>query len=290
MDRGASWTLITAAKPKPVRRAVKGKAAPTTKAKAPVKPKVEPKPGDRAVPTIVPALSEKVKILAFTEDDKNGIFAGTDSGLYRTYDIDKGWEKLPFGEGLNENVLAIYSSPLVPGTIWVGTATSGVLVTRDDGKTWSKTDATPSGIPISTITSDPTRPNYIYVGTTQSIYMSRDGGRSWVRAGRGNLSLGNFTTILVNPNNPDELFAASALEEDGGVFYSTDAGLKWKRVDSKDMKVPSRRVWTMAFDPADANTIYAGSHSSGVYRILRQQDTAAGDSSKGTASSTNQSN
>jgi photosystem II stability/assembly factor-like uncharacterized protein len=281
LDRGATWTLIAPPKPKPVRKApAKGRVAATAKAKAAAKPKAEEKPAAEAGPTIVPALSEKVKVLAFTEDDKNGMFAGTDNGLYRTYDIDKGWEKLPFGNGLNENVLAVYASPLVPGTIWVGTATSGLVVTRDDGKTWTKVDATPGGIPISTITSDPTRPNYIYVGTTQSIYLSRDGGRTWTRAGRGNLPLGNFTTILVNPSNPDELFAASALEEDGGVFYSSDAGLKWKRVDSKDMKVPSRRVWTMAFDPADANTIYAGSHSSGVYRILRRQDTAATDTTK----------
>ena len=47
-----------------------------------------------AGPKVIPAFTEKVKVLAFTEDDKNGFFAGTDNGLYRSYDIDKGWEKL----------------------------------------------------------------------------------------------------------------------------------------------------------------------------------------------------
>lgn len=277
LDRGASWTLM--APPKVVKKPVaKGKVA--AKPKAPAKPKTaEELAAEAAKPKVVTAFTEKVKVLALTEDDKNGFYAGTDNGLYRTYDIDKGWEKLPFGEGINENVFVVHSSPLVPGTIWVGTATSGVIVSKDDGKTWAKVDGLPAGIPVSSIASDPTRPNYLYAGTIQSIYLSRDGGRTWNRT-RGTLPLGNYTSILVNPGNPDEIFAASALESDGGIFFSSDAGMKWKRVDSKDMKVPSRRVWAMAFDPNDANTIFAGSHSSGVYRIHRRQDTAASEAAK----------
>jgi photosystem II stability/assembly factor-like uncharacterized protein len=280
LDRGMSWTLIAPPKPKPVRRPAPARGKVAAKAKVPPKPKAaEEKPADATGPKIIPAFTEKVKVLTFTEDEKNGIFAGTDNGLYRTYDVDKGWEKLSFGEGLNENVFVVYTTPLVPGTIWVGTATSGVIVSRDDGNTWTKVEGLPEGIPVSSIASDPTRPNYVYVGTTQSIYLSRDGGRTWNRT-RGTLPLGNYVSILIDPNNPDEIFAASALEADGGVFYSSDAGMKWKRVDSKDMKVPSRRVWAMAFDPTDSNTIFAGSHSSGVYRIHRKQDMAATDQPK----------
>ena len=278
LDRGISWTLIAPPKPKPVKK-VPAKGRGKAVAKKPVakpKPVVEA-PVEEAGPKIVPAFTEKVKVLAFTEDDKNGILAGTDTGLYRTYDIDKGWEKLPFGNGLNENVFVIHASPLVPGTIWAGTATSGVVVSRDDGKTWSKVEGLPEGIPISSITSDPKRPNYLYVGTIQSIYLSRDGGRTWNRT-RGTLPLGNYVSILIDPNNTDEIFAASALESDGGIFFSDDAGQKWRRVDSKEMKVPSRRVWTMAFDPNDPNTIFAGSHSSGVYKIERQQVSASAKS------------
>jgi hypothetical protein len=272
LDRGTTWTLLAPPKPKPVKKAPVAKAKP----KAVVKPTPTPEPVDPEVeanaPKFVVAFTEKVKVLTFTEDDKNGIFAGTDNGLYRTYDIDKGWDKLPFGIGLNQNVFVVHSTPLVPGTIWVGTA-KGALFSTDDGKTWSKVDGVPENVPVNSITSDPKRPNYVYIGTTQSIYFSRDGGRSWKRT-RGTLPLGNYASILIDPNNTDEIFAASSLEADGGIFYSDDAGEKWRRVDSKDMKVPSRRVWTMAFDPANSRTIFAGSHSSGVYRIDRRQESA----------------
>lgn len=274
IDRGINWTHYGAPKPvkKPaVKKAPAKKGVPVKKAAA--AKTVAPKPEAKQGPKIVLAILEKVKVLTYTEDDKNGIIAGTDNGLYRTYDITKGWEKLPFGEGINENVFAVHASPLTPGTIWVGTAGSGVLVTTDDGKTWSKTEGIPQNVPISSIASDPKRPNYIYVGTIHSFYLSRDGGRTWLRRG-GNLPLGNYASILVHPVNKDEIFVASALENDGGVFFSSDAGMNWRRVDSKNMVIPSRRVWAMAFDPNDPNRIFAGSHSSGVYRIERKSASA----------------
>ncbi len=287
-DRGNTWKLVEAPPPvkKPAsRRRSSAAARKGTTKKMTAAAKTSATPAKAAVankdeapvdPNFVPYLTEKVKVLTFTEDDKHGIFAGTDSGLYRSYDIAKGWEKIPLGDGLDNNIFVVYSTPLVPGTIWVGTASSGVLMSNDDGKTWAKTAGIPEKIPVSSIVSDPKRPNYIYVGTSQAFYLSRDGGRTWTRRG-GNLPVGNYTSILIDPNNSDELFVSSALESDGGVYYSENAGMKWKRLDAKDMKIPSRRVWAMAFDPQDSNRIFAGSHSSGVYVIERKREAAVVD-------------
>lgn len=292
IDRGVSWAPVTG--PPPVKKKAPVKKAPVRKApakkgKAAAKRAEPPKPEKIIDPVtgqeLIPVLNEKIKILVRTEDDKNGLLAGTDSGLYRTYDLTKGWEKITFGEGINHSVFAMAASPLVPGTIWVGTATSGVIVSRDNGETWEKLGGAPENVPISSIVIDPKRPNYIYVGSIHSLYLSRDGGRTWQRRG-GNLPLGNYTSILIDPRNSDEVLVSSALENDGGVYYSKDAGMNWKRVDSKELKLPSRRVWMMAFDPNDADRIYAGTHSSGVYVIDRNTDrTGAGQAS--TAVSTN---
>ncbi|MEQ1764134.1 MAG: YCF48-related protein, partial [Pyrinomonadaceae bacterium] len=276
VDRGLSWTLVAPPKPKaPVRKAVarKGKAPVKPVVKAVAKPATEP-----AGPVIVPALAETVKVLAFTNDDKGGLLAGTDKGLYRSYDITKGWEKLSLGD-LDDNIFAIHTTPLVPGTIWAGTSRSGVVVSTDDGKTWAKTNSSPDGIPVSSIATDPKRPNYLYVGTIHAFYLSRDGGRTWNRRG-GNLPLGNFTSILIDPNNTDTIILSSALETDGGIYISDDAGMKWKRFDSKELKLPSRRIWSLVFDPQNPHRMYAGTHSSGVYRIDRPVETAAVDTVK----------
>lgn len=262
VDRGMSWSQLVApkvpakkrAKKAPVKRGRKTAAAVTTTAVLPAEPK------------LVPALTQKVKVIESLPG--GGLIAGTDNGLYRSADLAKGWERVTLGPGMNENIFAVHISPGRPETIWVGTATSGVLVSRDSGQTWTKTNGAPDGVPVSSIATDPRRPDYVYVGTTQTFYVSRNGGQTWDRRG-GNLPLGNFTSILINPNNTDEVILSSALDADGGVYISTDAGNKWKRVDTKEMKLASRRVWSMAFDPRDPNRIYAATHSSGVYRIER---------------------
>lgn len=292
-DRGLSWTLLEAPPVKKKsavrRRARKGGAKKDAVKKSAAK---EVAPNSSAAantppdPNFVPYITEKVKVLAYTNDEKRGIFAGTDAGLYRSYDVSKGWERLPFGEGLATNVFVVYTTPLVPATIWAGTAGAGVLVSTDDGKTWSKVAGIPENVPITSIASDPKRPNYLYVGTGQSFYLSRDGGRNWIRRG-GSLPLGNYTSILIDPQNTDEIFVSSAIESDGGIYYSSDAGMKWKRLDSKDMKIPSRRVWAMAFDPTDSSRIFAGSHSSGVYIIERAQQNAKSEEPRKDAAAAN---
>ena len=266
-DRGESWTQVVAAKPpaKPKTRTI---AKKPVKKRLVVIAKTTPSAGS-ATPALLPAINDKIKILELLPGGNGGILAGTDQGLYRSCDLAKGWERLTFAPGMNDNVFAIHINQARPETIWVGTANSGVIVSHDAGKTWAKAGGALDDVPVSSITSDPVRPDYIYVGTVQTFYVSRDGGQTWSRRG-GNLPLGSFTSILINPNNSDEILLSSALETDGGIFISTDAGNKWKRVDSKEMKLASRRFWGMSFDPHDPNRIFAATHSSGVYRIERK--------------------
>lgn len=271
VDRGESWTQMTAAK---ITAKPKGRpAAKKSVKKTAMTAKAAPAPAPVHSP-LRPVLNEKVKVLEILPGVKGGILAGTDNGLYRSYDPAKGWEKLSFPSEINSNVFAIHVSASRPDTIWAGTATSGVVVSHDAGKTWKRTGGAVNDVPVSSIMSDPVRPDYIYVGTIQTFYVSRDNGQTWTRRG-GNLPLGNFTSILINPNNTDEILLSSSLETDGGIFISTDAGNRWKRVDTKEMKLASRRFWGMSFDPQDPNRIFAATHSSGVYRIERRVATAA---------------
>jgi photosystem II stability/assembly factor-like uncharacterized protein len=261
LDRGNSWSPIAAPKtaPAPKKKTVaKGKAKTPAKTVAPTTTAVKK----------VPVLKDTVRLLTYTNDGKNGMLAATDDGLYRTYNIAQGWEKVPLGAGVNEQIFAVHTSPVQPTNIWVGTVRSGVLVSKDSGATWQRLPEIPVESPISAIEVDPQNTNRVYVGTAQTFYVSRDGGATFIRRG-GSLPLGNFNSILINPNNPNEVFVASSMDTRGGIYYSPDAGQTWKQLDTKDVNIPSRRVWTMIFDSKNSNRILLGTHSSGIYRIDR---------------------
>jgi photosystem II stability/assembly factor-like uncharacterized protein len=230
-------------------------------------------------------LTDTINQLVYTGDERDGkpgIFAATNAGLFRSYDLTKGWERLSYGSGFDTRTLCISTSEKETSKIFVGTSNSGVLASGDGGKTWEQVRNIPADAPVNVIERDPKRPENIYVGTTQTLYVSHDSGQHWLRRG-GNLPLGSFTSVLINPDNPDEVFVGNAYErggrvfselEGGGVFRSADSGMTWQRLDPP---LPSRRVWALAFDPRDNNRIFVGSHSAGVLVAHR---TAVAASSK----------
>jgi photosystem II stability/assembly factor-like uncharacterized protein len=112
------------------------------------------------------------------------------------------------------------------------------------------------------------------VGTKQALFVSRDGGKSFTIRG-GNLPYGDFTSILINPRNGDEVFVGNAYqvsEVGGGVYRTTNAGSTWARIDPKNGRLPSQRIWALAFDAHDQNVLFVGSHSAGVYVVPRNGD------------------
>jgi peptidoglycan hydrolase-like protein with peptidoglycan-binding domain len=218
-------------------------------------------------------LPDAVHALVHTVDpatQEPAILAATTNGLYRSVDPSKGWQKL-----YDTSTTSISTNSKQPETIWAGTPSSGVIISRDSGKTWRQVDGIPRDIPINVIAQDPQRPDYVYVGTKQALFMSHDGGANWKVRG-GNLPFGDFTSILINPRNGDEIFAGNAYqisEVGGGVYRSTNAGLTWARIDPKGGRLPSQRIWALAFDAHDQNVLFVGSHSAGVYVVPRSIDT-----------------
>jgi photosystem II stability/assembly factor-like uncharacterized protein len=221
-------------------------------------------------------LTDAVNALVHTVDvetQEPAILAATTTGLFRSADPTKGWKKLSYGN-LDSGATCISTTSRQPETIWVGTPSSGVLVSRDSGKTWQQVDGLPRDVPINVVAQDPRRPDYVYVGTKQALFLSHDGGATWKVRG-GNLPFGDFTSILVNPRNGDEIFVGNAYqvtETGGGVYRSTNAGLTWARIDPKGGRLPSQRIWALAFDAHDQNILFVGSHSAGVYVVPRSTD------------------
>jgi len=241
------------------------------------------KSNNDADPLATVVLSDAINAIIQTldVDSQRPVFlAATNLGLFRSFDPTQGWQKLPYGSGLDPRTSCISTSAQQPETIWVGTASSGVLVSHDGGKSWQRVSGVPSEAPVNAIAVNQQRPNYVYVGTKQAFYMSKDGGASWSRRG-GNLPFGDFTSILINPRNGDEVFVGNAYqagEIGGGVYRTINAGSTWDRIDPKERRLPSQRIWALAFDSRDQNTLFVGSHSAGVYVVPRGLDSLSATS------------
>ena len=86
---------------------------------------------------------------------------------------------------------------------------------------------------MRTLASDPSRPNFVYLGTTDGhIFGSEDGGRHWQLLGlAGDPHNAIVTAILVDPRDSDLLFASiwtrEKQGEGGGIYRSTDRGRSW---------------------------------------------------------------
>ncbi len=171
----------------------------------------------------------------------------------------------PFRAG---RTVAVAGVPQRPGVFYMAPNNGGVWRTTDYGRTWEPLfDAQPTGS-IGALAVAPSNPDVLYVGSGEGLqrpdlsvgdgmYKSTDGGATWTHLGLRDGQ--QIPAILVDPKNPDRLFVAVLGHPYGpnaerGVFRSLDGGRTFEQVLYKD---PDTGAAALAFDPADANTVYA---------------------------------
>jgi len=103
--------------------------------------------------------------------------------------------------------------------------------------------------------------NYtICVGTIGSgLWVSRDGGDSWRRVMKGLWSESQVFSLTVHPKELRTVFAGA----NDGIYKSGDGGQSFERLESPMDKL---HVWKVAVDPADPDTIFAGTRPAALFR------------------------
>ncbi len=179
---------------------------------------------------------------------------------------DLHWRNIgPFRGG---RVLAVTGVPQQPQHFYFGSVNGGVWESHDAGRTWLPIfDDQPIGS-IGAIAVAPSDPKVIYVGSGESdmrsdiaegdgMYKSTDAGRTWTRSGLDDSQ--QIAMIRVDPHDANRVFVAALGHPYGpnaqrGVFRSRDGGTTWTKVLGPD---DATGAIDLAFDPRDANTIYA---------------------------------
>ena len=180
--------------------------------------------------------------------------------------FDAAWRvEGPTNLGGRVNVLAV--DPRDADVAYLGYSRGGLWRTSDRGGSWSPlTD----GLPFPTLgavaldtsdgrlwigTGDPNISGYFYVG--DGVYSSDDDGATWQQ--RGLAETGIINKLLVDPRNPELVFAAAMGKPfeagpDRGVYRSEDRGLTWDRILHVDSVTGISDLW---FAPDDPGTLYA---------------------------------
>ncbi len=100
----------------------------------------------------------------------------------------------------------------------------------------------------------------IVLGTAGwGVWHSPDAGKSWVRHRKPFPLNSRIQALAVLPGEPRGVLAAG----DTGVFASHDGGASWERLTAAGA-VPT--IWSLAVDPADPRTVFAGTRPAAVHR------------------------
>jgi photosystem II stability/assembly factor-like uncharacterized protein len=197
----------------------------------------------------------------------NWLMVSTWDGMFFAEDEKKGWKeiKLRQANAAQPKINVIATSPHAPGTIFVGTD-EGLFVSRNNGVSFKLMLQDEEAQRVRSIVFDPRTAETVYVGTSKGFFRSLDGGRNWENRGGGMPLLTDVSAIVISAADPDELYLCDEMR--GTFYHSKDRGWSWERLDISQL--PSLKLWSLVSDPFDANRIYAGSFSGGVYVMSRK--------------------
>ncbi len=156
--------------------------------------------------------------------------------------VNLGPFSVPSGKGYKGlgRINSISFHPTDPQTIFIGAPAGGLWVSHNGGSDWtSETDVLPT-LGVSSIISDFTNPDIMYIGTGDrdagdaaglGVMKSIDGGLTWqmFNNGMGSRIVGR---LLMHPQDNNIIFAAT----NGGIYKTINGGNSWESKKNGDFK------------------------------------------------------
>ena len=234
---------------------------------------------------IGPALtSGRIADIAIHPEDESVWYVAVGSGgVWKTENAATTWKPI-FDRQESYSIGCITIDPTNPHRIYVGSGENvggrhvgfgdGVYRSEDDGRTWKNIGLKDSEH-ISKIIVHPEDSQTLWVaaqgplwskGGERGVYKTTDGGKTWKRT-LGDAEWTGATDMLIDPRNPDVLYAATwqrhrtvAMYLGGGpgsgIHKSVDGGETWEKLTSGIPKSNLGKIG-LAMSHFDPNTIYA---------------------------------
>src|SRR4051812_4303289 len=193
------------------------------------------------------------------------VYAGLNTGVFRSLDGGATWSFASQGLDLNGTIRALAVDIRRPDTVWAATF-NGIFRSVNGGASWdrvananaaslaqdpvsrtlyagiqsgpmrrSRDGASWEEIPHSPLNAfslaiDPFRPQTLYAATLTGMFKSTNGGAKWFPSNRG-LPSSPALAVTLAPGSSRRLYAATAGVPGQVVFRSDDGGARWSAVD-----------------------------------------------------------
>jgi photosystem II stability/assembly factor-like uncharacterized protein len=201
----------------------------------------------------VPSGSPLARIWAL--DVSSSTYYAAGPGIRRSTDNGATWNATVTGlDGLV--LMSVAADPSNGMLVYAGSSGHGLFKSIDAGATWTPAGtgfngSAPTGLAVDSSGA-------VYAGAETGVFKSNDHGSTWTLLANGVGS--SISSVVVDPSDSTRVYAAGSV-----VFRSTDGGASWAQLDSSGY--PSGfTTWTLALDPANQGSIYAGTLGQGVLR------------------------
>ncbi|MET0231317.1 MAG: hypothetical protein ABW186_10335 [Rhodanobacteraceae bacterium] len=151
---------------------------------------------------------------------ENGVFRSDDAGAHWTF-RSTGLPRYPGATNTAYDVIDLAIHPTDRGTLWAALSN-------------------------------------LFDATSGTVYKTVDGGANWFASGAG-LTLAKVTTLLVDPDQPDTIYAGGSSMPGSriSIFRSDDGGAHWRPMPGS----PTSHVTALAIDPDDRTRLLAGTQT-----------------------------
>ncbi|WP_116107983.1 VPS10 domain-containing protein [Lewinella sp. IMCC34191] len=233
-------------------------------------------------------------------DEHTWYVAVGSGGLWKTENSGVTWDPI-FDDYASYSTGAVTVDPSNNARIWLGTGENvggrhvgygdGVYRSDDAGKKW-KNMGLKNSEHISEIIVHPENSDIVWVaaqgplwssGGDRGLYMTTDGGESWEKT-LGDDEWTGVTDIMIDPRNPDMLYAATWQRHrtvaaymgsgpESGIHRSRDGGRTWEKLTSGLPNANMGKIG-IAISPQNPDVVYAAvtleRTTGGLYRSENQ--------------------
>lgn len=229
---------------------------------------------------------KEILSIAIEPSNPSVLYAGTDSGLFKSNDNGFSWSRLTNLDRLlfqndqsndvgSDRINVVTVDPLNTSTIYVGSERDGVFKSTDGGAHWTAVntglihDSFTNECTITALAIDPRSPNTIYaVLFSSAVFKSTNGAAGW------ELLSGfweGLTKLVIAPGNPNSIYIFAldcSIDPGAGCFQivakSDDDGVNWNTVQV----CPCQEGFGgLSIDPHNAATVYLGAYG-GVLKTV----------------------